>query len=106
MVTFIYLILVVLILAAWWQVFAKAGVPGWAALIPIYNMYILLTIIGRPAWWLLLLFIPLVGFVICVVIYIDLAKKFDKGTGFAIGLLFLPFIFLPILAFSDAQYTG
>ena len=101
----IYLVITIAILAGIWKTFTKAGQPGWASLIPIYNMYILLCMAQRPAWWLILLFIPVVNIIISIMIYMDIAAKFGKGTGFAIGLLLLPFIFFPILGFSDAQYT-
>jgi len=112
-VVIIYIAIIVLEIAALWQVFVKAGHPGWAAIIPIYNLYILLKIIGRPGWWLLLFLIglvPFVGwivvFVIGIIIAIDLAKSFAKSTGFAVGLIFLNFIFIPILGFGESQYVG
>lgn len=89
-----------------WKVFVKAGKPGWAVLIPIYNVYVLLEIVGRPWWWLLLLLIPLVNFVIVIILMIDLAKSFGKGAGFGVELLFLNYIFMLIPAFGDAQYAG
>ena len=102
----IYLVIAVIVIASLWKVFTKAGKPGWAAIIPIYNLYVLLQIVGRPWWWLLLMLIPIVNFIIAIIVYIDLAKSFGKGVGFGIGLLFLSFIFLPILGFGDAQYVG
>ena len=96
----------ILVIAGMWKVFTKAGKPGWAAIIPIYNVVVLLQIAGKPLWWIVLLFIPIVNFVIAVMVMISLAKAFGKGTGFALGLLFLSPIFIPILGFSDAQYTG
>lgn len=102
----IYLVIGVIIIASLWKVFTKAGKPGWAAIIPIYNIYVLLQIVGRPWWWLLLMLIPFVNFVIAIIVYIDLAKSFGKGVGFGLGLLFLSFIFFPILGFGDAQYVG
>ena len=105
-VVLIELALIVVILAGCWKVFTKAGQPGWASLIPIYNCYVLLKIVGRPAWWLILLLIPVVNFVIAILLCIDLAKSFGKTTGFAIGLLLLGFIFYPILGFGDAAYQG
>ena len=93
-----------LIIASLWNIFTKAGQPGWAALIPLYNLYILLLIVGKPAWWLLLLLIPLVNLVISVILTLELAKRFGKPGAFALGLLFLPFLFYPILAFGDARY--
>lgn len=99
-------IFVIISLIAMWKVFVKAGQPGWAVLIPIYNVYVLLEIVGRPWWWLLLLIIPGVNFIIAIILTFDLAASFGKSTGFGFGLLFLSFIFTLILAFGDAQYTG
>ncbi|MGC2626644.1 MAG: DUF5684 domain-containing protein, partial [Candidatus Udaeobacter sp.] len=93
----------ILILAAWWKIFTKAGQPGWACIIPIYNLYIWCKIVGRPWWWLLLMLIPFVNFIIAIILLIDLAKSFGKGVGFGIGLLLLPFIFFTILGFGSAQ---
>jgi hypothetical protein len=89
-----------------WRIFEKAGKPGWAAIIPIYNYLVQLEILGRPWWWLLLLLVPVVNIVIAIIIIFDLAKVFGKSTGFGFGLLFLSFIFIPILAFGDARYLG
>jgi hypothetical protein len=100
----IYLGLIVLVIASIWKVFAKAGQPGWAAIVPFYNAYILLKIAGKPGWWLILYLIPIVGLVIAIIVSIEIAKAFGKGTGFGIGLAFLGFIFYPILGFGDAQY--
>ena len=95
----------VLMIVSYWKIYEKAGQPGWASLIPIYNAWVLLQIIGKPGWWILLMLIPCVNIVIAVIVYIELAKVFDKSVGFAVGLLLLPFIFFPILAFSDAEYA-
>lgn len=100
------LVAAIVAIAAMWRVFTKAGQPGWAAIIPIYNFYVLLKVAGKPGWWLLLLLIPFVNFVILILTYIDLAKSFGKGGLFAIGLILLPFIFLLILAFGSARYVG
>ena len=104
--TIIYLAIVVALIAAMWKVFQKANQPGWGAIIPIYNTFLLLRIVGRPAWWFILLLVPFVNFVIAIILMLDLAKAFGKGTGFGIGLLFLSFIFIPILGFGDARYVG
>ena len=101
-----WLVLGVLVIAAMWKLFTKAGKPGWAAIIPIYNFIVLLEIVGRPVWWVILLFIPFVNFVVDIILMIDLAKSFGKSTGYAIGMIFLPFIFLPMLGFGSAQYMG
>lgn len=106
MIGLIYLGLIVLIIAGMWKAFAKAGQPGWAAIIPFYNMYIWCKIIGRPGWWLLLLMIPFVSIIFWFIVSIDLAKSFGKGTGFGIGIALLGLIFIPIIGFGDAQYQG
>jgi Family of unknown function (DUF5684) len=102
----IYVLVIVVEIAALWKVFVKAGHPGWAAIIPIYNTYILLKIAGRPAWWLILFFIPIVNFVIAIIVFNDISKSFGKGVGFTVGLILLGFIFIPILGFGSAQYRG
>jgi hypothetical protein len=90
-----------------WKVFEKAGQPGWAALIPIYNAYILLKIAGRPGWWLLLFLIPLVNLVIAFVVAIDIAKAFGQSTVFGVVLLFLlGGIGYLVLGFGDYRYVG
>ncbi len=101
-----WLAFTILMIAACWKIFTKAGQPGWAAIIPIYNWYILCKIVGRPGWWVILLLIPLVNFIIGIILCIDLAKSFGKGVGFAIGLILLGVIFFPILGFGSAQYQG
>ena len=95
-----------LLVLSLWKVFAKAGKPGWAAIVPIYNIIVLLEIVGRPLWWIILLFVPFANIVVAIMIYVGLAKAFGKGGGYGIGLLLLPFIFLPMLAFGSAQYVG
>jgi len=98
--------LAVLMVIGNWVVFTKANKPGWTCLVPIYNLIVVLDIIGRPRWWLFLLMIPLANFVFLVIVFLDLAKAFGKGTGFGVGLLLLGFIFFPILAFGEARYAG
>lgn len=102
----IYLALVVLEIAALWKVFVKAGQPGWGAIIPIYNIYLLCKIVGRPTWWIILLIIPFVNIVAGIIIAVDLAKSYGKSGGFAAGLIILSFIFYPILGFGEARYVG
>jgi hypothetical protein len=96
----------IVMIAAMWKVFTKAGKPGWAAIIPIYNAIVLLNIAGKPTWWVVLFFIPIVSFVMLILTYVGLAERFGKGGGFAVGLVFLGIIFFPILGFGDAQYRG
>ena len=99
-----WLAIVVGVIAGVWKVFVKAGQPGWACLVPIYNAYILTVIAGRPWWWLLLLLVPIVGMVVAIILCIDVAKNFGNGAGFGVGLALLGFVFFPILGFGDATY--
>lgn len=99
-------IVFLLVIAGMWQTFTKAGKPGWAAIIPIYNIWILLEIIGRPGWWLILFFIPFVNFVVQIIVSLELAKSFGRSLIYGLGLAFFPFIFYLILGFGDAQYEG
>lgn len=105
-VLLIQLAIAVVVIASLWKVFAKAGKPGWAAIIPIYNIIVLLEICGRPIWWILLLLIPCVNIVVAVFVMIDLAKSFGKDALFGIGLWLLGFIFFPILGFGSSRYQG
>jgi len=96
--------LIILMVAAMWAVFKKAGEPGWAALIPIYNIMVLLKIAGKPMWWVILMLIPFVNIIVLIIAIVGLARNFGKGAGFALGLVFLAPIFYPILAWGDARY--
>lgn len=90
-----------------WKIFTKAGKPGWAALVPIYNILVLLEIIGRPWWWILLMLVPLINLGVLFVVCLDMAKVFGKGALFGIfGLAIFPVVGYPILAFGPAQYMG
>lgn len=97
---------VVLMIASTWMVYEKAGEPGWASIIPIYNTYVTLKIGGNPWWYLLLLLVPLVNVFIAVKMWVDVAEAFGLGLGWGLGLAFIPFIFLPLLAFGDYTYQG
>ena len=99
-----YLLFLVFFTFVGWKLFDKAGKPGWAALVPIYNMVVFLQIVGKPVWWIVLMFIPVVSFVIAIMLSISLAERFGKGTGFGIGIALLGFVFVPMLAFGDAEY--
>jgi hypothetical protein len=100
------LLIALLLIVAMWKVFTKAGQPGWASIIPIYNLYIWCKIVGRPGWWIILLLIPFVNIIVGIILCIDMAKSFGKGAGFGIGLALLGIIFWPILGFGSAQYQG
>ena len=101
----VWLLVVVLMIAGMWKVFEKAGKPGWAAIIPIYNIVVLLEIAGKPVWWIILFFIPVVNFIIAIMLGIAVATKFGKGVGYGLGLAFLSPIFVPMLGFGDARYN-
>jgi len=101
------LAIAVVAIAGIWKTFAKAGQPGWSAIIPIYNVYVMLKIVGRPAWWLVLFFIPLVNFVIALIVALDMAKSFGQTAVFGVVLLFFfGVIGYLILGFGSAQYVG
>ena len=100
------LALAVVVIAGMWKVFEKAGKPGWAAIIPIYNLIVLLEIVGKPLWWIVLFFLPCVNFVAIVLVSLEVAKAFGKEVVFGVGLALLPFVFYPILGFGDARYQG
>lgn len=101
----IMLVLVAFYLYCGWKLFEKAGKPGWASIIPFYNIYVLLQIVGKPGWWLILYFIPFVNFIISIIVIHNLSLRFGKGIGTTLGLLFLGFIFVPWLALGSAKYT-
>ena len=102
--TIVLLLLFALMIAGYWKLFVKAGLPGWGALIPIYNTILWLRVAGRPVWWFLLLLIPIVNLVIYIIVNYDVATKFGKGIAFTLGLILLPYIFYLILGFGSAEY--
>ena len=95
----------VFIIAAEWKLFSKANQPGWAIFIPIYNILVLLKV-DKMSWWnILLLLIPIVNIVITFMVYINIAKNYGKDAGFGVGMVFLPIIFIPVIAFGNAVYV-
>ena len=103
-VTVLCLAVVVFEIVAFWRVYEKAGQPGWGVLIPIYNVYLLVRIAGRPGWWTILFFIPVANIIAGILVPLDVADRFSKGTAFGVGLILLPGIFYPILGFGGAKY--
>lgn len=89
-----------------WKLYTKAGQPGWASIIPIYNIVVMLQIVRKPIWWIILMFIPLVNLIVGLVVLHNLSKVFGRGFGFTLGLIILPIIFYPILAFGSATYNA
>lgn len=100
------LIVAAIMIIAHWKIYEKAGKPGWAAIIPIYNLIILLEIVGKPLWWIILFFIPCVNIVFLVWVTNLLSKSFGQSEGFTVGLLLLSVVFYPILGFGNYKYLG
>ncbi|PSP32844.1 signal peptidase I [Halobacteriales archaeon QH_10_70_21] len=105
-VLLVQLLIFAVVVAGLWKTFEKAGEPGWAAIIPIYNAYVIIKISGNAWWWLILLFIPIINFFALAKISIDVADTFGQGALFGIGLWLLSFVFYPVLGFGDYQYQG
>ena len=103
-ITILWAAVLLLVIVGMWKVFTKAGEPGWAAIVPIYNFIVLLKVAGKPAWWFLLMLIPVANFVVLIIMDLAIAKNFGKGGGFAAGLILLPPVFFPILGFGSAKY--
>lgn len=104
LINIVYIAFSILSLIAMWMIYTKANRPGWAVIIPIYNLVVMLQIVKKSMWWILLLFIPIVNIVIMIMLNFALAKAYSKGAGFGLGLTFLPFIFIPILGFGSSKY--
>ena len=101
-----YLAILVVVIAGNWKVYQKAGQPGWACIVPIYNIIVLLRIVGKPWWWIFLLCIPGLDIIWAIWMYNMLSKSFGKDEGFTVGLVLLSFVFVPILGFGSATYLG
>ena len=103
----IYIAIILLELVALWKIYTKAGQPGWAAIIPIYNIIVFLKII-KMDWWhiLIMIFVPFAALVYSIIFDFKLAKVFGKGVGYGFLLLFFTPIMYPVLAFGDAKYEG
>ena len=106
LVLIVYLVAIAITVASLWKIFTKAGKPGWAAIIPFYNLIVFLQIVGRPVWWFVLLLIPLVNIVVGIVVLHDLSKVFGKGVGMTLLNIFLPVVGYPMLAWGNATYTA
>jgi hypothetical protein len=102
---FVFIVYVITVIGLW-KMFEKAGKPGWAAIIPIYNAIVMLEITGKPIWWVIMLFIPLVGFIFAIMILHALSNSFGQGVGTTLLFLFLPFIGFPMVGFGSAKYVG
>jgi hypothetical protein len=100
----VYLALIAFVIVCQWKIFSKAGKPGWAAIVPIYNIIVLLEIVNKPWWWLFLMMIPIVNIVMIIIVLNRLSKSFGKSEGFTVGLILLGIIFMGILAFDKSEY--
>lgn len=101
------LAVMITMIVAMWKLFEKAGQPGWAAIVPFFNFYTTLKVVGRPGWWLALMFIPIANVVVGILVAVDLAKAFGRDGGFAALLILLPFVGFPMLAFNaNTVYRG
>lgn len=102
----IYGVMLIIMIVSLWKIFTKAGKPGWAAIVPIYNLIVWLEIVGKPVWWIILLLIPFVNIVIAIMLTHQLSLAFGQGIGMTLLMIFLPFIGYPMLAFGSATYQG
>ena len=96
----------VIYIASMWRIFTKMGQPGWAGIIPILNYVIIARLSGKAWWYGLLPIVPCIGWIFVIILLFNLAEMFGQGAGFTVGLVLLPIIFLPILAFGQYQYNG
>lgn len=103
---FLYLVVFVVVIIGMWKTFEKAGKPGWAAIIPIYNCIVLLEIVGKPLWWIILLLIPFVNLIVAIMLCHQLSLSYGQGLGMTLLLIFIPFIGWPMLGFGPARYLG
>lgn len=103
----IWLALIVIVAAGFWKAFEKAGQPGWACIVPIYNIYTMTKIGGKPGYWTLLMFIPIVNIIFYIWLLNMVSKSFGQTEGFTAGLVLLGIVFWPILGFSkEIRYIG
>lgn len=94
----------VLLTAGAWYMFEKANKPGWAILVPIYNLIVMCEIAKKPTWWVAMFLIPIANIIFLIMMLNGIAKAFGKSEGFTVGLVFLRQIFFAILGYGPAQY--
>ncbi|MEK0437777.1 MAG: hypothetical protein RL444_153 [Verrucomicrobiota bacterium] len=110
---FVFIAIAVVVTIGMWKAFAKAGQPGWAVLVPIYNIIVLLRVAGLPWYWVFAPFvaiIPILGWIAYIVwivwIHHRISTRFGQGVGFTIGLTLLGPIFWLILGFGSSKYVA
>jgi len=92
-------------LLGWWGVFRKAGRPGWTAVVPIYNVYVLVIHVAQLSLlWFLLCLVPLVQIIAVILVNIEVAKRFGRSEAYGLGLTVIGFVFYPILGLGPARY--
>ena len=96
----------IIVIVSMWKLYAKAGKPGWASIVPVYNLLVFFQIIGKPWWWLFLFIIPILNFIWIIWAWNLMAKSFGKPAGYTVGIIFLGFIFIPMLGLGSSQYIG
>lgn len=99
------LVFIVLVIAGLWMTLQKAGKPGWGAIIPFFNAYLIIKMAGRPGWWLILYFIPIVNIIIHLIVSLDVSQNFGHGAGFGILLWLFPWIMYLVLGFGSSKYN-
>ena len=104
--TLFNLTLVGVFCAGIWRVYAKAGLPGWGGLIPVYNLVLWMRLGGKPGWWAIWLFVPFLNLVIYTIVTFEVAKNFGKGVAYTLGLLLVPPVFYATLGLGSAQYNA
>jgi hypothetical protein len=102
----VQLVILVAVLAGMWKLFIKFGAPGWVGIVPFYNAWVLVKLLGKEPIWFIGLFIPVVNIVVGILLAIEVAKGFGKSTLFAVGIVLLGFIFIPMLGFGSAEWQG
>jgi serine/threonine protein kinase len=91
--------------AGMWRVFTKAGLPGWGALVPYYNLVLVMRLAGKPGWWAIWFFVPFLNIMIYTIVTLEIAKNFGKGVAYTFCLLLLPPLFYAILGLGRAEYN-
>lgn len=104
--TIIGIIVGLVILISYWIIYTKAGKPGWAVIIPIYNIIVMLQIVDKPLWWFFMFLIPVVNVVFGIIVLYNLVLKFGQPAWHVVLALFLSVFYFPYLAFSKAKYSG
>jgi hypothetical protein len=93
------------VVLGWLRVFPKAGQPAWAALLPFYNVYVLVVGVAKlSALWFVLVWVPVIQIVAAILVNVEVAKRFGKSESFGLGLALLGFVFYPVLGFGSDQY--